>query len=128
MKENRKGHIVALSSIAGLVGLPNLVPYCASKFAVRGIMESLAEELRREKYEDIKLTTICPYMVDTGLCKKPYMRFKNIMALLSPSDVAVKIMKAQRTDEFEITIPKYLKTVNDISRYYKAYTTNTLSK
>lgn len=36
MIEKNHGHIVALSSLAGLGGLPNLVPYCASKFAVRG--------------------------------------------------------------------------------------------
>lgn len=36
MIEKNHGHIVALSSLAGIGGLPNLVPYCASKFAVRG--------------------------------------------------------------------------------------------
>lgn len=46
MIEQNKGHIVALSSIAGLAGLRNIVPYCGSKFAVRGLMEALSEELR----------------------------------------------------------------------------------
>ena len=46
MMEKNHGHIVALSSIAGVVGLNNLVPYCGSKFAVRGSMEALSEELR----------------------------------------------------------------------------------
>lgn len=32
--------------MAGAIGLPNLVPYCGSKFAVRGTMEALSEELR----------------------------------------------------------------------------------
>lgn len=36
MIEKNHGHIVALSSLAGIGGIPNLVPYCASKFAVRG--------------------------------------------------------------------------------------------
>lgn len=36
MIEKNHGHIVALSSLAGLSGFENLVPYCASKFAVRG--------------------------------------------------------------------------------------------
>jgi all-trans-retinol dehydrogenase (NAD+) len=48
MMENNKGHIVALSSMAGILGLRNLVPYCGSKFAVRGIQEALSEELRSE--------------------------------------------------------------------------------
>lgn len=46
MMEKNEGHIVAMSSIAGIVGLNNLVPYCGSKFAVRGTMEAMAEELR----------------------------------------------------------------------------------
>lgn len=46
MIDQNKGHIVALSSIAGLAGLRNIVPYCGSKFAVRGLMEALSEELR----------------------------------------------------------------------------------
>lgn len=36
MKAINKGHVVFLSSMAGVMGLKNLVPYCASKFAVRG--------------------------------------------------------------------------------------------
>lgn len=46
MMEKNEGHIVALSSIAGVVGLNNLVPYCGTKFAVRGSMEALSEEIR----------------------------------------------------------------------------------
>lgn len=46
MLSKRRGHIVAISSMAGICGLTNLVPYCATKFAVRGLMEALHEELR----------------------------------------------------------------------------------
>lgn len=46
MIERNEGNIVALSSCAGLFGLKNLVPYCGTKFAVRGYMTALAEELR----------------------------------------------------------------------------------
>lgn len=48
MMERNYGHIVALSSIAGLLGQRNLVPYCATKYGVRGFMESLSEELRED--------------------------------------------------------------------------------
>lgn len=52
MMEKNHGHIVAMSSMAGIVGLRNLVPYCATKFAVRGLMEALHEELREDKTKD----------------------------------------------------------------------------
>lgn len=46
MIENNTGHVVALSSMAGIMGFQNLVPYCGSKFAVHGLMEAMSEELR----------------------------------------------------------------------------------
>lgn len=116
MKKNNHGHIVALSSIAGLAGLPNLVPYCASKFAVRGLMESLIDELNWNPYNAIKTTTVCPFMVNTGLCKKPYVRFEKALNLLNPKDVADKIMLAQRTGVIECTIPGFLYSTNNIAR------------
>lgn len=36
MVQRNYGHIVAISSMAGIFGQGNIVPYCASKFAVRG--------------------------------------------------------------------------------------------
>lgn len=53
MQEKNRGHIICLSSIAGLVGISNLVPYCATKFAVRGLMESLHAELREGPHRDL---------------------------------------------------------------------------
>lgn len=49
MKEKNRGHLVSISSLAGLIGSSNVVPYSATKFAVRGMMEALFEELREEK-------------------------------------------------------------------------------
>ncbi len=46
MVELDKGYVVAMSSIAGHAGTPNLVPYSASKFAIHGMMEALHLELR----------------------------------------------------------------------------------
>jgi NAD(P)-dependent dehydrogenase (short-subunit alcohol dehydrogenase family) len=42
----RGGYIVNISSLAGLVGLPFTAHYCASKFALEGLSESLRYELR----------------------------------------------------------------------------------
>jgi NAD(P)-dependent dehydrogenase (short-subunit alcohol dehydrogenase family) len=45
MRGRRKGDIVNMSSIAGLVGYPGLSAYCAPKFAVAGLSEALSGEL-----------------------------------------------------------------------------------
>ncbi|XP_055841815.1 short-chain dehydrogenase/reductase family 16C member 6 [Episyrphus balteatus] len=107
MIKQKRGHIIALSSCAGLIGLKNLVPYCGTKFAVRGVMNSFYEELRRmDLHKQIKLTTIYPYMVDTGLCKKPHFRFKS-MKLVKPQEVAKTIVSAQRRGIMELSIPQH---------------------
>jgi 3-dehydrosphinganine reductase len=46
MEERRKGSIVLISSGAGLVGLYGYTPYSPSKFALRGLAESLRGELK----------------------------------------------------------------------------------
>lgn len=45
MMERNVGHIVAMCSMAGIVATKNLVPYASSKFAVRGLMEGLRNEV-----------------------------------------------------------------------------------
>jgi NAD(P)-dependent dehydrogenase (short-subunit alcohol dehydrogenase family) len=40
-----KGHILNFSSMAGVVGLPGMAPYCAAKHGVEGFSESLSAEL-----------------------------------------------------------------------------------
>jgi short-subunit dehydrogenase len=76
MIQKNHGHVVAISSMAGIMGIPNLVPYCGSKYAVRGLMEALGEELRKT---DVKFTSILPFIVDTGLCKKPRTRYRTLL-------------------------------------------------
>src|SRR4051794_15682246 len=45
MRKQRSGHVVTISSLAGIAGAPYTSAYAASKFAVDGWMESLAPEL-----------------------------------------------------------------------------------
>lgn len=46
MIENKRGHIVNISSIAGFLGIYGYTAYSASKFAVRGFSDCLRSELR----------------------------------------------------------------------------------
>ena len=47
MREQRRGHIVNISSLGGIFGMPFSGIYSASKFAVEGLSESLRLEMRR---------------------------------------------------------------------------------
>ena len=60
----RGGHVVNVSSAAGLFGLPWHAPYSAAKFGLRGVSEVLRFDLRRH---DIGVSLVCPGAVDTGL-------------------------------------------------------------
>lgn len=60
----RGGHVVNVSSAAGLFGLPWHAPYSASKFGLRGVSEVLRFDLRRH---GIGVTLVCPGAVDTPL-------------------------------------------------------------
>ena len=47
MKAKREGHIICVSSVGGINGCPFSGIYCASKFAVEGLVESLAPMLKK---------------------------------------------------------------------------------
>jgi NAD(P)-dependent dehydrogenase (short-subunit alcohol dehydrogenase family) len=63
MRRQGHGRIVNVSSIGGKVGVPHLVPYCASKFALTGLSDSVRGELAKD---NIYVTTVCPGMMRTG--------------------------------------------------------------
>ncbi|KAG8323501.1 epidermal retinol dehydrogenase 2-like [Homalodisca vitripennis] len=119
MVRKNHGHIVGISSMAGILGLTNLVPYCASKYAVRGLMEALAEEYREDPRQlNIKFTSIFPYIVNTGLCKKPKIRFPSLLGIVSTQEAARQIIQAMRRDVTEVSIPSGLLTVNYVLRLF----------
>ncbi len=64
IQAGKGGHLVNVSSAAGLFGLPWHAAYSASKFGLRGVSEVLRFDLRRH---GIKVSLVCPGGVDTGL-------------------------------------------------------------
>jgi NAD(P)-dependent dehydrogenase (short-subunit alcohol dehydrogenase family) len=64
-----RGRLVAVSSLAGLVGVPGRSAYGASKFAMSGFFESLRAEL---KPHGVSVTTAYPGVVDTRIRYRGY--------------------------------------------------------
>ena len=62
MKQKKKGSLIFINSVAGKKGYAYSAAYVASKFGLRGLAESLREELREE---NIKVVSIYPGAVDT---------------------------------------------------------------
>ena len=61
---DRRGHIVVLSSLTGLVGTPTRSVYAASKHALHGMFSGLRVELRQH---EVGVTIMCPGYVDTPI-------------------------------------------------------------
>lgn len=64
MRARRGGHLVNVSSAAGLLGLPWHAAYSAAKFGLRGVSEVLRFDLERHR---IGVTLVCPGAVATPL-------------------------------------------------------------
>ncbi|ANW62906.1 short-chain dehydrogenase/reductase [Mycobacterium sp. djl-10] len=45
LRSRRRGHLMAVTSMGGLMAVPGMSAYCASKFAVEGLLESIAQEV-----------------------------------------------------------------------------------
>ena len=67
MMSRNEGHIVNMASVIGLVAMPHMGEYVASKFAIVGFTETLRMELKKAGYPGIKTLCVCPTGVDTGL-------------------------------------------------------------
>ena len=66
LKKQRAAHIANTSSLLGFVGAIGQSAYCASKFAVRGLTESLRHELAGTS---VKVTSVHPGFVRTAIAK-----------------------------------------------------------
>ncbi|XP_012339338.1 epidermal retinol dehydrogenase 2 isoform X1 [Apis florea] len=106
MLEDNKGHIVSIASLAGFIGVPCLVDYCASKYAAIGFEQALHMELIADGY-DINMTVICPFFIrSTGMFGEVSPK---ILPKLTPNKVADRIVTAVRCNEKLVIIPGYIR-------------------
>ena len=112
IEAGRGGHIVNVSSVAGLFGLPWHAPYSASKFGLRGVSEVLRFDLRKHR---IGVSLVCPGAVKTPLVgtvdivgvdrESPKMR--KLIALfekraVTPERVAERIVEATERNRYMV--------------------------
>ena len=90
MMEHNYGVIINVSSDAGKVGFEGISAYCASKFGMIGLTESLAREVANY---NIRAMTICPGDVATKMQKDIDAQYYelNRHKMLHPRRVAEKI-------------------------------------
>lgn len=87
MIKQRSGVIINVSSGAGKHGFSYLSAYCATKFGMIGMTESLADELSEHK---IRVYSVCPGTVDTDMQRDAPMVNRRFM--LRSSDVSKRVL------------------------------------
>ena len=107
MRNKQKGHIVIISSGAGLIGIYGYAPYSPSKFALRGLAESMRGEL---KCQGIHVSIVYPPDTDTPqLAAENLIKPKETKLITgtaktwSAEDVAAVILRGIKRKDFAIT-------------------------
>ena len=95
MKKRKEGSIVFINSIAGKYGFPFSAAYVASKFGLRGLADSMRNELRED---NIRVISIYPGAVDTPFWKDKELDF-DTKKMLDCKDVASAIMNAIKANK-----------------------------
>jgi NAD(P)-dependent dehydrogenase (short-subunit alcohol dehydrogenase family) len=132
-------HIVNTASVGGLVGFAGLAPYSAAKYAVVGLSESLAHDLRAAG-APVSVSVLCPGPVRTNFrassrALEPQVEGRDPvpdvvqggLGWQPPDEIAAKVVDAIRTDRFWIlTHPAYNDAIE--RRIHDALTTAELAE
>ncbi len=63
LKKGRVGRIANIASFGGLVAVPHMAPYAASKFGLVGLSDAMRHEVAKD---GVRITTVCPGIIRTG--------------------------------------------------------------
>eukprot|EP00750_Incisomonas_marina_P014987 INCI18046.5.p1 GENE.INCI18046.5~~INCI18046.5.p1 ORF type:complete len:366 (+),score=41.66 INCI18046.5:224-1321(+) len=110
--------IVNMSSMMGLLGAAGLTDYCASKWAINGMHESLRQELAAASASSsIHTLLVAPYLVNTGMFDgamandSVYWWHKLLFPALQPEEVALAIVHAVQSRRRLLVLPRQLSLV-----------------
>lgn len=123
-----EGHIVNFASAGGILAIPWISVYCASKFGVVGFTDALRQEMKKQKF-NIGVTMVCPNTVNTGMFQGSKMVAGT--AMLTPEAVTAKVLRAIKKNRPMVAVPsvpvrfltpltKVLLPINAMDRLNKA--------
>ena len=129
LKRAGEGHIVNVSSVFGLIGIPTQSAYNAAKFAVRGFTECLREELEIERC-GVSATCVYPGGIRTDIVRNsrigqsvdPPDREQLVeefdgLARTSPERAARTILKGVRSDARRVLIGPDAYLIDQVQRW-----------
>ena len=93
-----------LASAAGFTPNPRMAVYAASKWAVIGWSDSVRLELKQAGLDHVKVTTVCPYYVRTGMFDGA--RSAPLLPILDPAEVVEEAWAAMLAGRPFVVMPK----------------------
>jgi NAD(P)-dependent dehydrogenase (short-subunit alcohol dehydrogenase family) len=127
IEAGRGGHVVNVSSAAGIIGMPWHAAYSASKFGLRGVSEVLRFDLARHR---IGVSLVCPGGVDTGLTETVQIagvdntspQFRRLQAqfrrrAVTPEHAAAAILRGVRRNRYWVYTSPDIRIAHLAQRY-----------
>lgn len=106
MKKKNKGLIININSTAGLEGKPEISAYSSSKFAIKGLTESIRREI---KDSNIKIYEVFPGGMKTDIYKEKYPSdLKDYMEVVPVAEKVIENLKKQNP-EIDLIIKRPIK-------------------
>ena len=96
--------LVNLASAAGLTSNPRMAAYAGSKWAVIGWSDSVRIELEQAGHKQVKVTTVCPYYIKTGMFDGA--KSAPLLPLLEPKNVVNDTWKAMLNGDAMLVLPR----------------------
>lgn len=100
----REARIVNIASASGLVSVPRMSVYGASKWAVTGWSDSLRLELQQAGHRHVRVTTVNPTYIGTGMFAgaKPMV----MTPIMTPEYVTGRVWRAMKRGTPRLWLPK----------------------
>ena len=126
LRQSEKGHLVNMSSIFGIVGVPTQSAYNAAKFAVRGFTEALCHEM---KGSNVHVCSVHPGGIKTNIARNSRSADSSIskderhanfetMARTTPESAASQIINAIEKHRSRLLIGADAKILSLLARLF----------
>ena len=101
---NEQARLINISSAAGLTANPRMASYCGSKWAAVGWSDSVRLELEQAGHSHVKVTTVCPYYINTGMFEGA--KAAPLLPILEPETVVDEVWKEMKKGAAFVVLPK----------------------
>ncbi|NOP99402.1 SDR family NAD(P)-dependent oxidoreductase [Mycolicibacterium fortuitum] len=104
MVKRRRGHVINIASLSGLIPLPGQVVYVGAKYAVVGLTTALADEMAPH---GVDVSVIMPPFTNTDLISGT--KSGGAIKPVEPEDIAAAIIKTLNKPKTHVSVPPPLR-------------------